>query len=122
MELHHKRDSDPEKFSASEMEESNTLAAAQLVFAEKRTALALMRTGISVLALPLAVVSALIATSKFYDTSDIIELYLSVMTLNVILVIFGVFLIVRSILKLRRQDRLLNTIKKKHPAVAPFFD
>lgn len=98
------------------------MAAAQLVFAEKRTALALMRTGISVLALPMAVVSALIATSKFYDKSDISNLYISVMILNVILVLFGAFLIVRSIIKLRREDRWLKTLKETHPAIAPFFD
>ena len=37
----------------------------QLLLAEKRTALAVMRTGIAVLALPLSVFSALIATSKW---------------------------------------------------------
>ena len=38
----------------------------QLLLAEKRTALAIMRTGIAVFALPLSIFSALIATSKWY--------------------------------------------------------
>ena len=39
----------------------------QLLLAEKRTALAIMRTGIAVFALPLSIFSALIATSKWYE-------------------------------------------------------
>lgn len=39
----------------------------QLLLAEKRTSLAVMRTGIAMLALPLSVISVLIATSKYYD-------------------------------------------------------
>jgi uncharacterized membrane protein YkgB len=39
----------------------------QLVLAEKRTSLAAMRTGIAVFALPLSVLSVLVATSKYYD-------------------------------------------------------
>lgn len=122
MELSPKQAQDPEQFSAAQMDDSGMMAAAQLVFAERRTALALLRTGIAVLALPLAVVSALIATSKFYDAAGIAHLFIPVMILNVVLVVFGIFLIVRSITKLRRQDRWLETLKQTHPAVAPFFD
>ena len=39
----------------------------QLLLSEKRTALSVMRTGIAVLALPLSIFSALIATSKWYN-------------------------------------------------------
>ena len=37
----------------------------QVLLAEKRTALAALRTGIAVFALPLSVLSALIATSRY---------------------------------------------------------
>ena len=37
----------------------------QVLLAEKRTALASLRTGIAVFALPLSVLSALIATSRY---------------------------------------------------------
>ena len=39
----------------------------QLILAEKRTSLAVLRTGIVVLSLPLSVVTVLIATSRYYD-------------------------------------------------------
>jgi len=46
----------------------------QLILAEKRTSLAAMRTGIAVFALPLSVLSVLIATSKFYDVLNVMHL------------------------------------------------
>ena len=39
----------------------------QVLLAEKRTALASLRTGIAVFALPLSVLSVLIATSRYYN-------------------------------------------------------
>ena len=107
---------------ASEFDDSKLLSAAQMILAEKRTALALMRTGISVLALPLAVVSALIATSKLYNTSDILHLFIPVMMLNLALVVFGSYLVIRSIIKIRHEERLIEKIKTTHPVLAPFFD
>ena len=51
---------------------SNAINDIQLLFTEKRTSLALMRTGIAVLALPLSVLSLLIATSKYYEAVDVL--------------------------------------------------
>jgi len=59
---------------SDEITESNSIAIneAQLVLAEKRTSLSVMRTGIAVLALPLSVMSVLIATSKYYDVINVL--------------------------------------------------
>jgi len=46
----------------------------QLLLAEKSIHLALMRTGIAVLTLPLSVLSLLIATSKYYNAVDVLTL------------------------------------------------
>jgi uncharacterized membrane protein YkgB len=43
----------------------------QVLLAEKRTALAGLRTGIAVFALPLSVLSALIATSRYYSMEKV---------------------------------------------------
>ena len=110
------------RLESIELDDTKLLSAAQLVFAEKRTALSLMRTGISVFALPLAVVSALIATSKYYDMADILHLLIPVMILNACLVVLGIYLVTRSILKIRREERLLRKLKSTHPALAPYFD
>jgi hypothetical protein len=48
----------------------------QVLLAEKRTALALLRTGIAVFALPLSVLSALIATSRYYSMEKVMPLLL----------------------------------------------
>jgi len=106
----------------SGLNEPELLATAQLIFAEKRTALSLMRTGISVLALPLAVVSALIATSKYYDASSILHLLIPVMVLNVALVVLGGYLIIRSMIRIRREERVLTRLKSCHPALVDYFD
>jgi len=49
------------------------IAEAQFLLAEKRTSLATVRTGIALFALPFAILSALIATSKMYDTIDVLH-------------------------------------------------
>jgi len=48
----------------------------QVLLAEKRTALASLRTGIAVFALPLSVLSALIATSRYYSMEKVMPLLL----------------------------------------------
>ena len=54
----------------------------QVLLAEKRTALASLRTGIAVFALPLSVLSALIATSRYYSMDKVIPLMVPLMLLN----------------------------------------
>ena len=44
---------------------------AHLILAEKRTHLAMLRTGIAILALPMTLVSFLIATSRLYDIAEV---------------------------------------------------
>jgi hypothetical protein len=61
----------------------------QVLLAEKRTALALLRTGIAVFALPLSVLSALIATSRYYSIDKVLPLLLPLMLLNLRLVVLG---------------------------------
>ncbi len=46
----------------------------QLIFAEKRTTLSMMRTGIAILVLPRSVMSVLTATSKFYDAFHVLSI------------------------------------------------
>ena len=61
----------------------------QVLLAEKRTALASLRTGIAVFALPMSVLSALIATSRYYSLDKVMPLLLPLMLLNVGLVVLG---------------------------------
>lgn len=95
---------------------------AQLVLAEKRTSLAVLRTGIAVIALPLSVMSVLIATSKYYDVFHVLHFLVPLVLVNVTLLVFGAYLIIRSIIRMRRHDRLIHQIKLKHGIIAEFFD
>ena len=95
---------------------------AQLVLAEKRTSLAVMRTGIAVLVLPLSVMSFLIATSRFYNVLHVLHFLIPLGVLSIALVVFGIHLIVRSILRMRRYDHLIHEIKLKHNALEEFID
>jgi uncharacterized membrane protein YkgB len=53
----------------------------QLLLAEKRTSLATLRTGITVLVLPLSALSLLIATSKYYNILHVMHLLLPLLGL-----------------------------------------
>jgi uncharacterized membrane protein YidH (DUF202 family) len=94
----------------------------QLILAEKRTSLAVMRTGIAVFALPLSVLSVLIATSRYYDITKVLHFLIPLLLLNSVLVVFGAYLIVRSLISMRHQDRLIRGIKAKHSVIAEFID
>jgi len=95
---------------------------AQLLLAEKRTSLAVMRTGIAVLALPLSVMSVLIATSKYYDVLHVLHFLIPLGILNFSLIVFGVYLIIRAIIRMRRYDRLICEIKSRHSVIGKFID
>jgi len=94
----------------------------QLILAEKRTALSSLRTGISVFVLPLSVLSALIATSRYYDVTHVARLLVPLLVLNGALIVLGSYLIIHSIQRLHRYDRLIREIKRKHSLVADFID
>jgi uncharacterized membrane protein YidH (DUF202 family) len=95
---------------------------AQLVLAEKRTSLAVMRTGIAILALPLSVISFLVATSKYYDALHVLHFLVPLGILNIVLIAFGAYLIIRSIIRMRHYDRLILKIKSKHSVLGEFID
>jgi uncharacterized membrane protein YidH (DUF202 family) len=94
----------------------------QLILAEKRTSLAVMRTGIAVLALPLSVMSVLIATSKYYDVLHVLHFLVPLGVLNLVLIVFGVYLIIRSIIRMKHYDRFIHEIKRKHSILGEFIE
>jgi len=92
------------------------------MLAEKRTSLSVMRTGIAVLALPLSVLSILIATSKYYDIFHVMKMLIPLIVINAILIIIGSFLVVRSFLKIHHHASLIQKFKKKHSTISEFID
>ncbi len=102
--------------------ESVTINEVQLILAEKRTSLAIMRTGIAVLALPLSVMSFLIATSKYYDVLHVLHFLVPLGALILALIVFGIYLIIRSIIRMKHYDRFINEIKRKHSIIGEFIE
>ena len=102
--------------------QSTIINEVQLLLAEKRTSLAAMRTGIAVFALPLSVVSILIATSKYYDIIQVMHLLVPLLTICVALVFLGSYLIIRAITRIHRYDELTLKLKRKHSSIAEFVD
>jgi uncharacterized membrane protein YidH (DUF202 family) len=94
----------------------------QVLLAEKRTALASLRTGIAVFALPLSVLSALIATSRYYSLDKVLPLLLPLMLLNLGLVILGTWLVFRSIRKIHHYEHRIRELSAKYQAIAQFIE
>ncbi len=94
----------------------------QLILAEKRTSLATMRTGIAVCAIPLSLTGLLIATSRYYEILNVLTLFIPFGLLNAALLCLGAYLIVRSMRRLVREDRMIREIKRRHSAIAEFIE
>jgi uncharacterized membrane protein YkgB len=91
--------------------------AIQLLLAEKRTSLSALRTGIAVFALPLSALSVLIATSKFYDFQQVLRLMIPLLMLCAALILLGIYLIVRSIVRIHNQDEHIAKLKRRNSVV-----
>jgi len=94
----------------------------QVLLAEKRTALASMRTGIAVFALPLSVLSVLIATSRYYNVGTVMPLLVPLLLLNLGLVVLGSWLIYRSIHRIRHFERRIRELSEKYRSIAQFIE
>lgn len=102
--------------------ESVIIGGVQLLLAEKRTSLSAMRTGIAVFALPLSVLSVLIATSKYYDFIHVLHLLVPLLLISAALVFLGAYLVIRSLIKIRHYDPIILKLKRKHGRIAEFID
>ncbi len=94
----------------------------QVLLSEKRTALSSLRTGIAIFALPLSVLSVLIATSRYYSFGKVMPLLVPLLLLNLGLVVLGSWLIYHSIHRLRRYDHRIRELTQKYRSIADFVD
>jgi len=82
-----------------------------MILAEKRTSLAVLRTGIALFALPLSILGLLIATSKYWDMSEQWHLFIPIFVICNFLIGFGIYLIFRSMRRIHHIDLLIKQIK-----------
>jgi uncharacterized membrane protein YidH (DUF202 family) len=94
----------------------------QVLLAEKRTALASLRTGIAVFALPLSVLSVLIATSRYYNMGSVMPLLVPLLLLNLGLVVLGSWLIYRSIHRIHHYELRIRELSEKYRSIAQFIE
>ena len=94
----------------------------QLLLSEKRTARSTLRTGIAIFALPLSVMSVLIATSKYYTATQVLHLLVPLGIINAGLVGLAIYLIVRAIRRLLHYDRHIVELKRQHTRLADLLD
>lgn len=94
----------------------------QVLLAEKRTSLSTLRTGIAVFALPLSVLSVLIATSRFYSVVKVMPFLIPLCLLNLGLIGLGSWLVYRSLKRFHHYDYLVHELTKKYHSLAEFVD
>jgi uncharacterized membrane protein YidH (DUF202 family) len=94
----------------------------QVLLAEKRTALASLRTGIAVFALPMSVLSALIATSRFYRIEKVMPLLVPLMVLNGGMVVLGSWMVYRSIRRIHHFEHRIQALSQKYRSIAEFIE
>ena len=102
--------------------ENLMLGEIQLLLSEKRTSLSSLRTGIAIFAFPLSVLSVLIATSRFYETSAVLHWLVPLLLLNAALVLLGTYLIVTAIRRIRHYNRLIDEFKRRNTRLAQLLD
>lgn len=101
--------------------EPTVLGEVQILLAEKRTVLAALRTGIAVFALPLSVLGLLVATSKYYEPMRVLHFLVPLLGLSGVLALFGGYLIVHSMLRLRYYDRMIHQLKSQYRELAKWI-
>jgi uncharacterized membrane protein YidH (DUF202 family) len=106
---------------AARKNESVDIPRIQLILAEKRTSLAVMRTGIGVFTLPLSVITVLVATSRYYNVFETFHLLVPLLGVCAGLIVLGIYLVHRSVRRIKKQDALINMIKQQDPALAKFY-
>jgi len=94
----------------------------ELLLSEKRTALSLLRTGIAVFALPLSVLSLLVATSHSYQYHEAAPVLLPLLALSAALILLGCYLVARAVLAVHRCDHHVADLKNRSRELAALID
>ncbi len=87
---------------------TTALAIIRTIEAEKRTHLAELRTGIGILTIPLSLLAILVATSSYYSVAEVIGFIIGLSLGILTLAIIGMYLVSRSLTRLRSDERLKN--------------
>ena len=84
----------------------------QVKLAEKRTSLAVLRTGIAVSVIPLSITTVLVALSQWYSWVENLHFLVPMYAILTGLMLLSVWLIVRSIRRIRQCDAEIVLLQK----------
>ncbi|MFC1609942.1 hypothetical protein ACFL6C_03205 [Myxococcota bacterium] len=105
-----------------DQEDAHLASVAQLVLAEKRTSLAVLRTGVAAGLVPLSVTTVLVTVSRLYHWLDnlhfLIPMYLMLSCLTVV----SLYLIGRALFRIRHHDKMLDRLRRASRSLQPFLD
>jgi uncharacterized membrane protein YidH (DUF202 family) len=101
------------------MKEELLISELQLLYAEKRTSLSMLRTGIAVFGLPLSVFTVLVATSRYYDilNPSALSFAIPLIIITIILTMFGALLVTRALRRIRRCDEKISAMRKEDSVI-----
>jgi hypothetical protein len=91
-------------------------AAIQVLLAEKRTSLAVLRTGIAVAIVPLSITTVLVTLSRFYSWVENLHFLGPMYAILTGLVLLSGYLIGRAVLRIHHYDRMIAKIRQQNPA------
>ena len=94
----------------------------QVLLEEKRTSLMVMRTGIAIFVFQIFIFGFLIATSKFYHFLEVMHMSIPFYIINACLMVLAYYLIITSLIRTRRYDRIITELKKKHRRISGLID
>lgn len=93
-----------------------------LLLAEKRTSLSSVRTGIAVVAVPMSIVSFLVATSRLYALPTVLYLLAPLWAACIVLFGLGMHIIARALVRVRRFDARIESLKAKDAEVGALIE
>jgi nitrogen fixation-related uncharacterized protein len=96
---------------AIKLDHALVMSEVQLLLADKRTAFALLRTGVTVALVPVSIWTVLVATSKLWDPFRVLWLLLPVMGVAVLLFALGLYLIWHAIKQVQHIDHTMQALR-----------
>jgi hypothetical protein len=110
--VEHVKEAPAEAKQAIAIDQKLLMSEVQMLLAEKRTAYALLRTGVTVSLVPLSIWTVLVATSRLYNVFDILWLLVPVMVLAVGLFLLGMWLVYHALAHVRHIENVMLGLRK----------
>jgi len=94
----------------------------ELILSQKRTALSVLRTGITVMLFPLSALTVLLATSSHYNIREAWTIAVPLGIICLGLFVLGIYLITRAAIRIRRFDRAAEMLLKHSEYLRDLMD